>query len=711
MTIPKRYLVTAALPYANGPLHIGHLAGAYMSADIYVRYLRLMGKDVAFICGSDEYGAAITMRAKKEGISPRAIVDKNHVIIKEGFEKLGVSFNIYHRTTEPIHHETATGFFKTVYDKGIFIEKETEQYFDEEQQQFLADRYIVGTCPVCGNEDAYGDQCEKCGSTLSPTELINPKSKLSGNAPILKKTRHWYIPLGGKNQKWLKKWIIEGEGRTEKWKKNVMGQAGSWLQEGLQPRSITRDLSWGIPVPLERAKGKVLYVWFDAPIGYISATRQWALDNGKNWKDYWQSKDSRLIHFLGKDNIVFHTIIFPSMLKMHGDYILPTNVPANEFMNLEGRKLSTSRGWAVWVHEYFEDLPGKADELRYAIIKNMPETKDSEFTWGGYQEAINNELVNNFGNFINRVINFTNKYFGGVVPDFDIDTPIIGSRNDESFHDAELIDLFDKIYEVVEAIKNYNFREALGLMMEISSMGNQFLQYNEPWKKFKANPDDATIKVVVNLGVQFAAALSLVCRPFIPFTSDKIRKILNLPQIDELNQSEGALMEVLNRLAEGVDLVPKGHQINKPKHLFKRIPNEVIDAQVKKLETAAIAIKKANQTANYQPIKENINFEDFQKIDLRTGTIVAAEKMKKSKKLLKLSIDLGVETRTIVSGIAAFYNAADIVGQQVVVVANLAPKKLRGVESQGMILMAENEEGVLAFVSPKDGFGNGWVVR
>jgi methionyl-tRNA synthetase len=710
---PKRYIITAALPYANGPLHIGHLAGAYLSSDIFARYLRLMGKDVAFVCGSDEYGAAITIRAKKEGTTPREIVDKNHAIIKDSFEKLGISLDIYHRTTEPIHTETAQDFFKTVYDKNTFIEEMTEQYFDEETQQFLADRYIIGTCPNCSNEEAYGDQCEKCGSTLSPTELINPRSTLSGATPVLKTTKHWYIPLGGEsevgseNEAWLKDWIIEGNGRTQKWKNNVLGQAKSWLQEGLRPRSITRDLDWGIPVPLETedAKGKVLYVWFDAPIGYISATKQWAADNGKDWKDYWQSEDSQLIHFLGKDNIVFHTIIFPSMLRMHGDYILPTNVPANEFMNLEGRKLSTSKNWAVWVHEYLEDLPNKQDELRYAIIKNMPENKDSEFTWSGFQESVNNELVNNLANFVNRVVVFANKYFDGKTPAYDVNATFIGSNNEIITAAAELKTLHQKLTELGQNIENYEFRQALTTLMEISSLGNQFLQYNEPWKLYKQEPDSEIIKITVNLGLQFTAALSVACRPFMPFTSDKLRALLNLPEITD----NGEFTTLLADLESGNELVKVGHQISKPNHVFQRITDETVAAQVEKLEANLAA--STPKITSYEPVKENCEFDDFMKLDFRTGTITAAEKIKKAKKLLQLTVDLGFEVRTIVSGIAEFYEPENVIGTQVVVVANLGEKKLRGVMSQGMILMAENDEGKLAFVSPESGFGNGFTVR
>jgi methionyl-tRNA synthetase len=710
MTQPKRYMITAALPYANGPLHIGHLAGAYLSSDIFARYLRLMGHDVAFVCGSDEYGAAITIRAKKEGTTPREIVDKNHAIIKDSFEKLGMSLDIYHRTTDPLHTETATEFFKTVYEKDVFIEETTEQYYDEAANQFLADRYIIGTCPTCSNEDAYGDQCEKCGSTLSPTELINPRSTLSGATPILKETKHWYIPLGGEskvgaeNEAWLKDWILEGNGRTQKWKNNVIGQAKSWLQEGLRPRSITRDLDWGIPVPIEGAEGKVLYVWFDAPIGYISATKKWAADNGKNWKDYWQNEETELIHFLGKDNIVFHTIIFPSMLRMHGDYILPTNVPANEFMNLEGRKLSTSKNWAVWVHEYLEELPNKQDELRYALIRNMPENKDSEFTWAGFQESVNNELVNNLANFVNRVVVFANKYFEGKTPDYDRNATFIGSNNETVKAADELKALHQKLTELTENIQNYEFRQALATLMEISSLGNQFLQYNEPWKLYKQEPDSEIIKITVNLGIQFTAALSVACRPFMPFTSDKLRALLNLPEFTD----NGELATVLETLVKGNDLVAIGHQISKPKHVFQRITDETVAEQVAKLE-ANLAASTPKET-NYEPVKENCDFDDFMKLDFRTGTITAAEKIKKAKKLLKLTVDLGFEVRTIVSGIAEYYEPEAVIGTQVVVVANLGEKKLRGVMSQGMILMAENEDGQLAFVGAND-FGNGWTVR
>lgn len=710
MQEPKRYLVTSALPYANGPLHIGHLAGAYLSADIFVRFLRLNGKDVVYVCGSDEHGAAITIRAKKDGTTPQAIVDKYHESLKSTFEKIGISFDIYHRTSAQIHHETSQEFFRTLNQKGEFIEQTKEQYFDESANQFLADRYIIGTCPKCGHLEAYGDQCENCGSTLSPTELIDPRSTLSGKKPVLKATTHWYLPLD-KYEDWLREWIetgkLEGEllHYPEDWKNHVIGQCKSWLDGGLQPRAMTRDLDWGVDVPQEIAgsEGKKLYVWMDAPIGYISATKQWALDNEKDWKPYWKDKDTALIHFIGKDNIVFHCLIFPAILKAHGDYIIPVNVPANQFLNLEGRKLSTSKNWAVWVHEYVEEFAGKEDELRYNMIKNMPEQKDSEFTWKGYQETNNNELVNNFANFINRVIVLTNKYYDGVVPTIDQNLQIVDSSNqiEMSYQESELVDLHDKLQDLGQHIRTYEFRAALKVLMEISSTGNQLLQFNEPWKKVKT--DEETVKVVMNTALQVVTALSVACRPFLPFTSDKIRDILNLPRLED----NGEYMDLLNKLSEGEVILPNGHQINKPNHLFTKIPDEVIDAQIAKLE----ATDKANQGVSYEPVKETIAFDDFTKLDLRTGTILAAEKVKKTKKLLKLTVDLGFEERTVVSGIAEFFKPEDIIGQQVLLLANLAPRKLRGIESQGMILMAENSDGVLDFVSPEDGMGNGFVVR
>ncbi len=712
MTEPKRYLITSALPYANGPLHIGHLAGAYLSADIYARQLRLLGKDVVFVCGSDEHGAAITIRAKKEGISPQEIVDKYDKIFRETFEKIGLSFDIFHRTSAELHHETSQQFFRDLNEKGEFVKKESEQYFDEEANQFLADRYIMGTCPKCSNPDAYGDQCENCGSALSPTDLINPRSTMSGSNPVLKKTTHWYLALD-KHEAWLKEWIDKGtlDGKqlhdASKWKNHVLGQCRSWLEGGLQPRSMTRDLEWGVDVPqeIEGAEGKKLYVWLDAPIGYISATKQWAADNGKDWKPYWQDEDTQLVHFIGKDNIVFHCIIFPAILKAHGDYILPKNVPANQFMNLEGRKISTSKNWAVWVHEYVQEFEGREDELRYNMIRNMPETRDSEFTWKNFQETNNNELVNNLANFINRVVVLTNKYYGGVVPEFDENSGFIGSDqgNEMSFHESELITLHDKIQEVAEQIANFDFRGALNGVMSISSMGNQILQFNEPWSKQKTEPD--FVKPIMNLSLQIVAALSVVARPFLPFTSDKLRAMLSLPAFAE----NGELTALLDKLAEGQPILEAGHQINKPTHLFTRIKDETIDAQIEKLMSTDTPT--GSESINYAPLKETIAFDDFMKMDIRTGVILEAEKMKKADKLLVLKVDMGFETRTIVSGIAQHFAPEDIIGKRVSVLANLAPRKLRGVESQGMILMAEDAEGKLGFVSPSDEFGGGLVVK
>ncbi len=708
----KRYLVTAALPYANGPLHIGHLAGAYLSSDIYVRFLRLYGKDVAFICGSDENGAAITTRAIKEKRTPQEIVDQYHNQFKEVFEKIGVSFDIYHRTSDPLHHETSQDFFRTLHQKGEFVKKESEQYFDPEAKQFLADRYIKGTCPKCQYENAYGDQCENCGSSLSPTELINPKSTLSGAQPILKKTSHWYLSLD-KAEDWLKEWINEGtqDGKKlhypEDWKNHVIGQCNSWLEGGLQPRSMTRDLSWGVDVPqeIEGSEGKKLYVWLDAPIGYISATKQWAKDNGKDWKSYWQDEDAALIHFIGKDNIVFHCIIFPAILKAHGDYVLPINVPANQFMNLENDKISTSRNWAVWVHEYLADFSGQEDALRYSLTKNMPEQKDSEFTWKGFQENNNNELVNNLANFVNRVIVLTNKYYDGVVPDFDPDLDIIGSENEDDigYHDSEMLALFDNIDRACSHLRKYDFRSALSQLMQISSNGNQLLQFNAPWTNIKENPEQ--VKVVMNLLIQYLHALSILMKPFLPFTSDKLRKLLNLDLIKE----NGELLDLCNQLAEGEIPVSAGHKVSKPEHLFSRIEDATIDKQVEKLNASkvAAAATAAATTPTNGDLKTTINYDDFIKMDLRSATIIEAEKVEKADKLLKLKLDLGFEQRTVVSGIAQHFKPQDVIGTKVTLLANLAPRKIRGVQSQGMILMAENSDGALKFVQPDDHAENG----
>ncbi|MBK7936226.1 MAG: methionine--tRNA ligase [Lewinellaceae bacterium] len=714
----KRYLVTAALPYANGPLHIGHLAGAYLPADIYVRYLRLKGKDVVFVCGSDEHGAAITVKARKEGTTPREIVDKYHTILKDTFEKIGIAFDIYHRTSEPIHHATSQDFFRKLYEKGEFIEETTDQYYDETVGQFLADRYIVGTCPVCANPDAYGDQCEKCGSTLSPTDLIHPKSMLSGSVPVKRPTKHWFLRLD-QHEKWLREWINTGKagGKTRhdpaNWKNHVLGQCNSWLDQGLQPRAMTRDLEWGVDVPPEipGSEGKKLYVWLDAPIGYISATKQWALDHGKNWELYWKSEDTSLVHFIGKDNIVFHCLIFPAILKAHGDFILPVNVPANQFLNLEGRKLSTSKNWAVWVHEYCAEFEGQEDVLRYNMIKKMPEQSDSEFTWKGFQETNNNELVNNLANFVNRVLVLSHKFYGGIVP--SVNTELVfksGWEPDKTGqYNEELAILHHKLEEMGTEIEHFNFREALRVVMEISSAGNALLQFNEPWKTVNTNAE--TVQVVMNLALQYVAVLSVAIRPFLPFSADRLRNMLNLSPV----RDNGDLLDLLNELVEGNPVVQPNHALGVSQHLFSRIPDEVIQRQIDKLA----ATDSANQNADsneqpsiqYTPVKETIQYDDFAKIDIRTGTILSAEKVEKSKKLLKLEVDLGFETRTILSGIAEHYPPEEVVGKQVIVLANLAPRMMMGTESQGMILLAENSEGKLSFVSPTEGWQNGMGVN
>lgn len=704
-------MVTSALPYANGPLHLGHLAGAYLSGDAYVRFLRLMGKDVLYVCGSDEYGAAISIQARKEGVKPKDIVDKYHSLIKETFGKIGMSFDIYHRTTEEIHTETAQEFFMNLYESGNLIEKKSRQFFDEEANMFLADRYIQGTCPQCGFEGAFGDQCEQCGTSLSPTELIRPRSVLTDTEPVLRETVHWYLPLD-QDEDWLreyiKKGIVDGKQHHDPslWKSHVTGQCLSWIENGLVPRSMTRDLDWGIDVPheIEGSEGKKLYVWMDAPIGYISASRQWALDHGEDWKKYWQAEDTELIHFIGKDNIVFHCIIFPAILKTHGDYILPKNVPANQFLNLEGKKLSTSKGWAVWVHEYLEDLPGKEDVLRYSLYKNMPEQRDAEFTWKGWQEANNNELVNNLGNFVNRVMVLTKKYYDGQVPEYDGDLDFTGSEPGEmpSWHDSEMLVLFDQLDAFGDLMRRFDFRGGLRKIMEISSGGNTILQQNEPWKAIDEDPEQ--VKVVMNICLQYATVLSVVLHPFLPFTSEKLRKMLRLDPV----KGEGELLELMGNLAEGEDLIPAGHQIGKPAHLFSRIGDEVVDAQLQKLfERSAEREEQSEESEaeekKYESESAEIQFDDFVKLDLRVARIVEAEKVKKTDKLMKITLDVGYDRRTVVSGIAAQYSPEEIVGQRVTYVANLAPKKLRGVMSRGMILMAEGEGGVLSFVVPDEG--------
>ncbi len=709
----KKHLVTSALPYANGALHLGHLSGAYLPADIYVRYLRLQGCDVAFICGSDEHGAAITIRAKKEGITPRDIIDKYHSLNKDTFSKLGISFDYYHRTSEKLHHETAQDFFKKLIELGGELEeKTTEQYYDAKFDQFLADRYIVGTCPKCGHEEAYGDQCENCGSSLSPTDLKNPTSTLSGATPILESTKHWYFRLD-KHGDWLREWIENGKAEgypdhdPKTWKKHVVGQCLSWLNdgEGLQPRSITRDLDWGIPVPAEGAEGKVLYVWFDAPIGYISSTRQWAKENGKNWEEYWKGDNVELVHFIGKDNIVFHCIIFPAMLKAHGDYALPVNVPANQFLNFEGQKFSKSKGWGIEQHEYleeFKDFPNKEDALRWALIRNMPENKDSDFKWDEFVDYYDKDLADNLGNFINRVVVLTNSYFEGKVPAAAIAT-------NEKVFDEKLKPVKDLVKSLISEIENYNFRNAAAALMELSSWGNQYLQDAAPWAVRKTDPDADIIKENLFISLQVVTALSVLCEPFIPFTSLRIRKLLNLPKVEN-----GILELVLAKLNTNNSLIPIGHQIGKPEILFAKIHDrkdkrrlEVIEKQKAKLD-AILAVEKANERP---PIKDEIQYDDFAKLDIRTGTVLSAEAVPKADKLLKLTVDIGIENRTVVSGIAKHFKLEEVVGKKVLLLANLAPRKLRGVESQGMVLMAEDAEGKLGFVSTGDGWENGLEVR
>jgi len=669
----QRKMITAALPYANGPVHIGHLAGVYIPADVYARFQRRSGKDVAFICGSDEHGIPITIRAKKEGVTPQDIVDKYHTIIKKSFEDLGISFDEYSRTTSPKHYEVSQDFFKTLYNKGKFQEEVSEQYYDEQAGEFLADRYIVGTCPNCGNENAYGDQCEKCGSTLSPSELINPKSMLSGNSPILKETRNWYLPLN-EYENFLNEWIIEGH--KNDWKPNVYGQVKSWLNDGLKPRAMTRDLNWGVPVPLPDAEGKVLYVWFDAPIGYISFTQEWAEKNGKNWKDYWQSENSDLIHFIGKDNIVFHCIIFPAMMKAHGDYIMPKNVPAFEFLNLENDKISTSRNWAVWAHEYVQDFPNQQDVLRYALLSSAPETKDNNFTWKDFQTKNNSELVGIFGNFINRVAVLIHKYYNGIVPN--------GNQNAE-----ELNEIKKSAEEIGEFLEKFEFRNSLSALMNLARFGNQYLQTEEPWKTIKDNPKKAANSLFI--AAQIAVALAQLSEPFMPFSSEKLLKMFNTEK-KSWNEISGILIE-------------PGHQINEASLLFSKIEDDVIDAQIQKLEDTKQSNKKTNPNAN--PMKDEITFDDFAKIDLRTATILEAEKVENADKLLKFKVDTGVDIRTVVSGVAESFSPEELIGKQVMILLNLAPRKIRGIESQGMFLLTTKPDGKLSFVTPDETVENG----
>jgi methionyl-tRNA synthetase len=669
---PKRYTITAALPYTNGPIHIGHLAGVYVPSDIYSRYLRLQGKDVAFICGSDEHGVAISMKAKKEGITPQQVIDKYDGIIRQSFLDFGISFDNYSRTSSEIHHKTASEFFKKLYDNGDFIEETTEQLYDAKADQFLADRFVTGTCPKCDNPEAYGDQCEKCGSTLNATDLINPKSTITGETPVLKSTKHWFLPLN-RYESFLREWILEGH--KNDWKPNVYGQVKSWVDGGLEPRAVTRDLDWGIDVPVAGAEGKKLYVWFDAPIGYISATKEWAAREGKDWEPYWKDADTKLVHFIGKDNIVFHCIIFPAMLKAEGSYILPDNVPANEFLNLEGNKLSTSKNWAVWLHEYLQDFPEKQDSLRYALTANAPETKDNDFTWKDFQARNNNELAAIFGNFINRVVVLTNKYYDGIVP-----TPNEFSEVDKQTL-AEL-----KAYPAVisSSIERYRFREALGELMNVARLGNKYLADEEPWKMIKENP--ARVQTQMYVALQIASALAILSEPFLPFTSAKLCNILNI-KVNNWNLE-----------FENWNLTTPGHQIGQAEILFAQIEDAEIQKQLDKLE----ATKTANQVENAkaEPQKEIITFEDFAKVDLRIGTIIEAEKMPKANKLLVLKVDTGIDVRTIVSGIAEHFTPEEVIGKRVTVLVNLAPRALRGVESEGMLLLTNNAEGKLVFVNP-----------
>jgi len=678
MNNPKRYTVTTALPYANGPIHIGHLAGVYVPADIYVRYLRRKGMDVAFIGGSDEHGIPITIRARKEGTTPQAIVDRYHSLIKETMKRLGISYDHYSRTSNPIHHKNSADFFLNLYNKGKFTEEVSEQFYDPEAKEFLADRYIIGECPVCHFMNAYGDQCENCGSTLSPGELINPHSALSGSTPILKETKNWYLPLN-EYEDFLKEWILEGH--KNDWKPNVYGQVKSWIDDGLKPRAMTRDLNWGVKVPLPDAEGKVLYVWFDAPIGYISATQEWAQEVGKDWKPYWQDKDTKLVHFIGKDNIVFHCIIFPCMLKAHGDYILPDNVPANEFMNLENDKISTSRNWAVWAHEYLDDFPGQQDVLRYVLAANLPENKDNNFTWKDFQTKNNSELVGILGNFINRVMVLTQKYYDGKVPEKTVE-----------FDELNQLKNFAK--NIGAYLEKYEFRNALHEYMNLARLGNQFLQIQEPWKK-QDKPEE--VKGIMYAAVQIAGMLAQLSEPFLPFTAEKLTKMFNM-ELKDWNELEN-ISEVL----------PAGHRSNEAELIFSKIEDETIDAQIQKLQNTKTKNQMTNPNAEAQ--RDEITFDDFTKIDMRTGTILEAEKVENADKLIKMKVDTGLDVRTIVSGIAQSFTTEELIGKQVTVLVNLAPRKIKGIMSQGMLLLADKEDGKLTFVVPEEKTSNGQGIR
>ncbi len=672
--------MTAALPYANGPIHIGHLAGVYVPADIYVRYLRMKGEDVVYICGSDEHGVPITIKAKQEDKTPQQVVDHYHALIKDSFARFGISFDVYSRTSSPIHHETAAGIFKSLHDKGAFTEHESDQYFDEENNQFLADRYITGTCPHCGYEKAYGDQCENCGTSLSPTDLINPRSVLSGNKPVMKKTRHWYLPLD-QHEDMLRKWILEGH--KHDWKSNVYGQCKSWIDQGLQPRAVTRDLTWGVKLPLENTEGKVLYVWFDAPIGYISATREWGEAHGKDWEKYWKDPESKLVHFIGKDNIVFHCIIFPVVLHAEGSYILPDNVPANEFLNLEGDKISTSRNWAVWLHEYLDAFPGKEDVLRYVLCAAAPEAKDNDFTWRDFQARNNNELLAIFGNFVNRTLVLTHKYFDGKVP----------PAGELKATDKEALESLAGFPEKIgEAIENYRFREALSQMMNLARLGNRYLTEAEPWKIFKGDP--ARVETILHVCLQICASMAVLSEPFLPHTAQKLQKMLAVDKVPEWQEA-------------GQPQLSAGHQINKAELLFEKVEDATIQAQVDKL----MQTRRDNDAGKaVAPQKEDISFDDFTRMDLRVATILEAEKIPKTKKLLKMTVDSGIDKRTVVSGIAEYYTPEEVCGKKVVLLANLKPRKIKGVESHGMLLMAENQDGSLSFLSPEKAFDNGSTI-
>lgn len=679
----KRYTVTSALPYANGPLHIGHLAGCYVPSDIYVRYLRSQGRDVAYICGSDEHGVAITIKAAKEGKTPQQVVDQYHEMMKGSFKEFGISFDHYSRTSAKIHHETAQELFLDLYDKGEFLEQTTEQYYDEEAGQFLADRYIEGTCPKCGNEHAYGDQCEKCGSSLSPTELINPKSKLSGRTPVLKETKHWFLDLA-RYQPFLKKWILEDH--AEDWKNNVLGQCRSWLEagDGLQARSMTRDLEWGIPVPLQGAEGKVLYVWFDAPIGYISSTKEWAAEKGIDWQPYWKDQETKLVHFIGKDNIVFHCIIFPAILKTHGGFVLPDNVPANEFLNLEGDKISTSRNWAVWLHEYLEEFPGKQDVLRYVLTSNAPETKDNDFTWKDFQSRNNSELVAVYGNFVNRAVVLTQKFYQGEIP----------ARGELTGYDQEVLTALEEFPEKIAAsIERYRFREALSYVMDFARLGNKYLADTEPWKEIKTDPERT--KTILNIALNIAANLAIVSEPFLPFTAAKLFEMFGLEKQTWSQAGNGKL------LSEGKTLGQMGL-------LFEKIEDETVEKQVQKL----LDSKKMNEASNapVAPMKELITYDDFAKLDMRVVTVLEAERMPKSKKLLKLKVDIGLGHRTVLSGVAEHFEPEFLVGKQVTMLINLAPRKMMGIDSEGMILMAEDKDGKLKLLMPHEVTANGSTI-